>query len=160
MLLVYDLTVLVATYIRAAISRFDRPAAINPKPLGEIADQAALHGALNKIRNLNLALISVIKVDSAAVEPIPQTDQSPPSARSWHAAGREPDVSPQALSTRRILRACLSDQLVSHTFGLFFACGPLIRRCAAWESRLARADSQQWRCEPAIGIAGRCSLRR
>jgi hypothetical protein len=31
MLLVYDLTVLVATYIRAAISRFDRPAAINPK---------------------------------------------------------------------------------------------------------------------------------
>jgi hypothetical protein len=127
---------------------------------GEIADQAALHGALNKIRNLNLALISVIKVDSAAVEPIPQTDQSPPSARSWHAAGREPDVSPQALSTRRILRACLSDQLVSHTFGLFFACGPLIRRCAAWESRLARADSQQWRCEPAIGIAGRCSLRR
>jgi hypothetical protein len=28
---------------------------------GEIADQAALHGTLNKIRNLNLALISVIK---------------------------------------------------------------------------------------------------
>jgi hypothetical protein len=42
---------------------------------GKIADQAALHGALNKIRNLNLALISVIKVDSGAVEPIPQTDQ-------------------------------------------------------------------------------------
>jgi hypothetical protein len=42
---------------------------------GELVDQAALHGTLNKIRNLNLALISVIKVDSAAVEPIPQIDQ-------------------------------------------------------------------------------------
>jgi hypothetical protein len=41
---------------------------------GELADQAALHGTLNKIRNLNLALISVIKVDSGAVEPIPETD--------------------------------------------------------------------------------------
>jgi hypothetical protein len=35
---------------------------------GELADQAALHGTLNKICNLNLALISVIKVDSGAVE--------------------------------------------------------------------------------------------
>jgi hypothetical protein len=42
---------------------------------GELADQAALHGTLNKICNLNLALISVIKVDSGAVEPILQTDQ-------------------------------------------------------------------------------------
>jgi hypothetical protein len=42
---------------------------------GELVDQAALHGTLNKIRNLNLALISVIKVDSGAVEPILQTDQ-------------------------------------------------------------------------------------
>jgi hypothetical protein len=31
---------------------------------GEIADQAALHGTLNKIRNLNLALISVTKVEA------------------------------------------------------------------------------------------------
>jgi hypothetical protein len=36
---------------------------------GEIVDQAALHGTLNKIRNLNLALISVIKVDSRPVHP-------------------------------------------------------------------------------------------
>jgi hypothetical protein len=42
---------------------------------GEMADQAALHGTLNKIRNLNLALISVTKVDSRPVDPIPQTDQ-------------------------------------------------------------------------------------
>jgi hypothetical protein len=41
---------------------------------GEMVDQAALHGALNKIRDLNLALISVTKADSGAVEPIPQTD--------------------------------------------------------------------------------------
>jgi hypothetical protein len=38
---------------------------------GELVDQAALHGTLNKIRNLNVALISVIKVDSGPVEPIP-----------------------------------------------------------------------------------------
>jgi hypothetical protein len=42
---------------------------------GEMVDQAALHGTLNKIRNLNLALISVTKVDSRLVDPIPQTDQ-------------------------------------------------------------------------------------
>jgi hypothetical protein len=30
---------------------------------GEIADQAALHGVLNKVRNLNLPLISVTSVD-------------------------------------------------------------------------------------------------
>jgi hypothetical protein len=41
---------------------------------GELVDQAALHGTLNKIRNLNLALISVIKVDSGPVGPIPSTD--------------------------------------------------------------------------------------
>jgi hypothetical protein len=36
---------------------------------GEIVDQAALHGTLNKIRNLNLALISVTKLDSRPVDP-------------------------------------------------------------------------------------------
>jgi hypothetical protein len=41
---------------------------------GEMVDQAALHGTLNKIRNLNLALISVIKVDSGPVDPFPSTD--------------------------------------------------------------------------------------
>jgi hypothetical protein len=30
---------------------------------GEIVDQAALHGTLNKIRNLNLALMSVTHKD-------------------------------------------------------------------------------------------------
>jgi len=30
---------------------------------GEIVDQAALHGTLNKIRNLNLALMSVTPKD-------------------------------------------------------------------------------------------------
>lgn len=38
---------------------------------GEIVDQTALHGTLNKIRDLNLALISVINVDSGSVNPIP-----------------------------------------------------------------------------------------
>jgi hypothetical protein len=42
---------------------------------GEMVDQAALHGTLNKIRNLNLALISVTKVDSRSVDSIPQIDQ-------------------------------------------------------------------------------------
>lgn len=31
---------------------------------GEVVDQSALHGLLEKIRNLNLALISVQKVDA------------------------------------------------------------------------------------------------
>jgi hypothetical protein len=33
-------------------------------------DQAALHGTLNRIRNLNLTLISIIKVDPEPVDPI------------------------------------------------------------------------------------------
>jgi hypothetical protein len=41
---------------------------------GDIVDQAALHGTLNRIRNLNLALISVTKVDPGQVDPIPKTD--------------------------------------------------------------------------------------
>ena len=36
---------------------------------GEIVDQAALHGTLNKIRNLNLALISVTQLDSSPQVP-------------------------------------------------------------------------------------------
>jgi hypothetical protein len=32
---------------------------------GDIVDQAALHGTLNKIFHLNLALISVTKLDSS-----------------------------------------------------------------------------------------------
>jgi hypothetical protein len=31
---------------------------------GDIVDQAALHGTLNKIRNLNLSLISVTNLDA------------------------------------------------------------------------------------------------
>ena len=37
---------------------------------GEIVDQAALHGVLNKVRNLNLPLISVISVDPDQREPV------------------------------------------------------------------------------------------
>ncbi len=36
---------------------------------GEIVDQAALHGVLNKVRNLNLPLISVTSVDPDQREP-------------------------------------------------------------------------------------------
>ena len=36
---------------------------------GEIIDQAALHGVLNKVRNLNLPLISVTSVDPDQREP-------------------------------------------------------------------------------------------
>ena len=37
---------------------------------GQLADQAALHGVLNKIRDLNLPIVSVRHVDSAAERPI------------------------------------------------------------------------------------------
>ena len=36
---------------------------------GDIVDQAALHGMLNRIRNLNLALISVTRIDPEPVDP-------------------------------------------------------------------------------------------
>jgi hypothetical protein len=36
---------------------------------GEIVDQAALHGVLNKVRNLNLPLISVTSADRDQHEP-------------------------------------------------------------------------------------------
>jgi hypothetical protein len=36
---------------------------------GEIVDQAALHGVLNKVRDLNLPLISVTSVDPDQREP-------------------------------------------------------------------------------------------
>lgn len=37
---------------------------------GEIADQSALHGLLNKIRDLNLKLVSVQLLDSDGVTPV------------------------------------------------------------------------------------------
>ena len=37
---------------------------------GQLADQAALHGVLNKIRDLNLPIVSVRRVDSEAERPI------------------------------------------------------------------------------------------
>ncbi|MDA8218886.1 MAG: hypothetical protein M0Z94_14865 [Dehalococcoidales bacterium] len=37
---------------------------------GEIADQSALHGLLNKIRDLNLRLVSVQLLDSDGVTPV------------------------------------------------------------------------------------------
>jgi hypothetical protein len=36
---------------------------------GDIVDQAALHGTLNRIRDLNLALISVTRIDPQPVDP-------------------------------------------------------------------------------------------
>ena len=41
---------------------------------GDSVDQAALHGTLNRIRNLNLALISVTRIDPEPVHPNRQTD--------------------------------------------------------------------------------------
>jgi hypothetical protein len=41
---------------------------------GEIVDQAALHGTLNRIRDLNLALISVTRIDPEPVDPNRQTN--------------------------------------------------------------------------------------
>jgi hypothetical protein len=43
---------------------------------GDIVDQAALHGTLNRIRNLNLALISVTRIDPKPVDPHRQTNPS------------------------------------------------------------------------------------
>jgi hypothetical protein len=43
---------------------------------GEIVDQAALHGVLNKVRDLNLALVAVSRVD-------PQR-QDPAIRPAWH----------------------------------------------------------------------------
>ena len=36
---------------------------------GELVDQAALHGVLNKVRDLNLALISMTSIDPDQQEP-------------------------------------------------------------------------------------------
>jgi len=41
---------------------------------GDIVDQAALHGTLNRIRNLNLALLSVTRIDPEPVDLNHQTD--------------------------------------------------------------------------------------
>jgi hypothetical protein len=43
---------------------------------GEIVDQAALHGTLDRIRNLNLPIISVVKIDP---EPAPPHRPSDPT---------------------------------------------------------------------------------
>ena len=41
---------------------------------GDIVDQAALHGTLNRIRDLNLALISVARIDPEPVDPNSQSN--------------------------------------------------------------------------------------
>jgi hypothetical protein len=43
---------------------------------GEIVDQAALHGTLNKVRNLNLTLISVTSLESRTGQPQTSPRQS------------------------------------------------------------------------------------
>ena len=48
---------------------------------GEIVDQAALHGVLNKVRNLNLPLISVSSVDLDQQEPA--IDQRSPNQTAF-----------------------------------------------------------------------------
>jgi hypothetical protein len=50
---------------------------------GEIVDQAALHGVLNKVRNLNLPLISVTSVDPD------QQDSAIAPAEPWSDRPRE-----------------------------------------------------------------------
>ena len=49
---------------------------------GEIVDQAALHGTLNRIRNLNLPIISVIKIDPAPVHSEHPGDPAEPTQSS------------------------------------------------------------------------------
>jgi hypothetical protein len=41
---------------------------------GQVADQAALHGLLQRVRDLGLPLVSVIHIDSD--QPTPSTDRS------------------------------------------------------------------------------------
>ena len=52
---------------------------------GEIVDQAALHGTLDRIRNLNLPIISVVQTDRAPVRSTPAerpADPVDPSLRT------------------------------------------------------------------------------
>jgi hypothetical protein len=52
---------------------------------GELVDQAALHGTLNRIRNLNLPIISVVKIYSEPVHSDCSSDPVDP-AHSTHTA--------------------------------------------------------------------------
>jgi len=58
---------------------------------GEIVDQAALHGTLNRIRDLNLPIISVVQIDP---EPVGPRRPSAPadSAHRSHTTEGEKDV--------------------------------------------------------------------
>ena len=42
---------------------------------GQLADQAALHGCLERIRNLNLTLISINRTDPSDAEAAPRGNQ-------------------------------------------------------------------------------------
>jgi hypothetical protein len=54
---------------------------------GEIIDQAALHGTLDRIRNLNLPIISVVRIDA---EPADHTVEAIPTRQTTGGrAGRE-----------------------------------------------------------------------
>jgi hypothetical protein len=50
--------------------------------LGPVADQAALHGLLNKIRDLGLPLVSVMRVDAPDARPVPGERHEEESGRA------------------------------------------------------------------------------
>ena len=91
---------------------------------GEIVDWAALHGALNKIRNLNLALISVTGVGSGPADPIRQTDQLQPIVTF---SSTQLEMEPMSLLKRYPLVTFFAlAYLISWSvvpFGLFFTLG-------------------------------------
>lgn len=65
---------------------------------GEIVDQAALHGTLDRIRNLNLPIISVVRIDPEPVRsrrPCGPPDAVPRTAPpEWSSSDVRPDRSP------------------------------------------------------------------
>jgi hypothetical protein len=55
-----------------------------------VADQSALHGALNKIRDLNLKLISVVGAPPTGAQmPRPQTEKEEPIEEKSHESHHE-----------------------------------------------------------------------
>jgi hypothetical protein len=59
---------------------------------GEIVDQAALHGTLNRIRDLNLPIISVVQIDPEPVSPLRPSAPADPAHRSHTTEEGQRDV--------------------------------------------------------------------